>query len=81
METSEKRSVVRISSVGLVGVAACGACCMPILLPVIARLGIFSAGILPLGWAVVVGSPFIIGVTAWIVHRRRRSARCTISRE
>lgn len=77
MKTQTSHRAATLTVAGLLGLGACAACCLPLLLPALAGLGFYLADVEWSGWLLIllaIASAWAVAFAVW----RRRSLRCVV---
>lgn len=80
MTTSEKRRSGAGFVAGTTGIAllACMACCLPVLIPIVAASGVTALSLQVSGFWIVLATG-AVGAGVWMLRRRRRNAASACS--
>jgi hypothetical protein len=75
--TDKKPPSATLGAVGLAAIAAaCGVCCLPLLAPLLAGLGLAGLSAAAAGWYLAAAGLLAVGVAMIVAVRRRRAASC-----
>lgn len=73
--TGRKTLSAALGAVGLAAVA-CVACCLPLLAPLLAGLGLAGLGAAAACWYLAAAGVLVAGLALFLVARKRRAASC-----